>query len=801
MKRIAVVCLLLVNAIALFPLLTTGFAGDDILNSQIRGGMIQSDRSLWDVTSLNMVDWLRNQGRLFPLAFYIYTVFYVLSNPILYKLAVLAVVLAGIAMFFKFVWRLSGSAALAVTATLLLPIMIQFRGGYDPVLAFCGQYPLMSLLLFGSFNLFLRFLDEGDRRALWLSTILFLCASLIFEIAYLMFLIHLAIAYLRLGNTWKAARAAAPLIAVACCLGAASAILRAHAVALSPTYTVDLVVPAAMKSYLVQIVGAIPYSYFAFDPHAVFSRAESRWPASVAQAIPLITGLVVFTLIELNRQISKFPPAWYPAVNGRLAAIGALLLAIPPCLISLSPKFRAQSWGDAYLPVYISYFGTSLLLAIFLQYLYRRFTEWGFTKQRLFRTAGFAFLLCFVFAVRNNWLVAAAVNESIWNARVLTEEAIRHDLLSGVAADSVLIVSGDEPWNNVWEYSGMLGKRLAVYRLNEPGNFVPVFLQAGASCGAPMAGCQVCEFAFDAPVYTLQIRHLTAGTGAVLLSRVRRAFLTGSSIGGLAAHEVTAFFRFPAAAEPLKAAISGRGISEDAGDFRVSEDSLRVIREGRGWKVASLSRNTMFDVLSVRGEITVEPKLSSFAMPKTPDQFELRPAGSEILHVGFQSNVGSGIELHPIAFDTHMSIEVLVAPRSAQVAWADIVSNHGLDPHGFAIEQLDRQTNRYRVVFGSGKGWMDVGAFDLISGRRNYISIQVEGREARLYVNGAKVARTTLPEPIAPSSRPLRIGNWINGDRPFAGSIEELMIARGAKPEEAVLADAKRLMQLMQSAN
>jgi len=73
---ILIACLILINALSLFPLLTTGFIADDILNSQIRGHMIQTDCSLWGVTTYYMNQWLKTNCRLFPLAFSGYSIFY-----------------------------------------------------------------------------------------------------------------------------------------------------------------------------------------------------------------------------------------------------------------------------------------------------------------------------------------------------------------------------------------------------------------------------------------------------------------------------------------------------------------------------------------------------------------------------------------------------------------------------------------------------------------------------------------------------------------------------------------------------
>ena len=52
--------------------------------------------------------------------------------------------------------------------------------------------------------------------------------------------------------------------------------------------------------------------------------------------------------------------------------VGRLLFALPQALVSLSPKYQAMLWGTAYLPVYLSRLGLTLLLAILFLAIYQR---------------------------------------------------------------------------------------------------------------------------------------------------------------------------------------------------------------------------------------------------------------------------------------------------------------------------------------------------------------------------------------------------------------------------------------------
>ncbi len=796
---ILIACLLLVNALSLFPLLTTGFIADDILNSQIRGHMIQTNRSLWGVTAYYMNQWLINNGRLFPLGFSIYSIFYILENVLLYKLFVLSVILAGIGAFFVFIRKLTGSTLIPAIAVMLLPVTLQFRASWDPVLAFCAQYPLICLILFCSLTFFLRVLDNaeyGSRRALWIAVFLFMCCGLIFEVTYPMFLIYGTVAFLKLKNFKAAIRASWPFLAVTLVLVTASLILRSQAIAINTTYKMDLNVAVIVKTYFAQLFGAIPFSYYFLDPQAMFQNRIQNWPSSLLQVLPLLVLLLLFAVPTVWRKFPKAPFIQNTTSDSGVMILGILFYTIPPALISLSPKFQAQLLGDAYLPIYMSYFGLCLIFAVGLGNLYKRWNGENRKARWLTRVVFCVFLLLFTFNFRNNYLVAQTMNEAVWNARVLTEHSLDKGLLKNINEKAVLLVEGIEPWDNAELYSQHTGLRFTVYRLSETHNIGSALQAAGGVC-ASIGDHKVFDFTPDRPVYTILIRHLTDGTGAVLLARVQKAFYFGGSLRGLLCNDVTAYFRLPASAQRLTTAVSGNKIKKTATGysttlFRETGHSLQVVREGRGWRLLSLHSDDLIDAKSLRGEILKEGSPSSIIMPKNREAFELRSSGPELLHVGYEGDIGNGDELPAITFGDDVSIEVLVTPRASQNAYASILSNHS-NYRGFCIEQLSTQTNLYAVAFGTGKEWMGVGTFPLVSGRRNYISLQLKGGEARLYVNGETIACKLLPAAVAESSELFWIGNWNSGDRSFNGWIEEVLIAKNAKTEESVISEAKRL--------
>jgi hypothetical protein len=789
--------LLVLNAIALFPLMTTGYCGDDVLNSQIRGEMIRTHLSLWGVDKLQIGTWVINQGRFFPLAFYMYTVFYVVGSVFLFKLLVLTVVLASLSAFYCFLRRLTGSVLLPSACLLLLPLVTQFRAVWDPILGFCAQYPLMTLLLFFSLTLFLRHLDDHNRRALIVAAILFLCCGLIFETSYLMCALYLVVAYSRLKKLRAALLAALPFIAVTGLLGTISFFLKKFAEAPSQIYQPNYNPAQILKSYAVQSFGAVPFSYYWLDPYRVFSSMITRWPDAIEQGLPLLVALALITAFWIRRGVSSRVDDGQKATTADLLWLGGLLFALPQAFISLSPKYQTMPWGAAYLPVYLSRLGLTLLLAIFCLFVYRRSRMAWDKRPALSIVLVVVWLSLFAVNLQNNWLVAQSENELFWYPRVLTEEAIAEGLLAGVKQGSILLVDGTSLWDNANEYIGASGRLYSVYSLNEAADLTPAFRAAGGSCQGA-AGQQECAFGPTSSVYTVQIRHLANGTGAVLLAHVNQTYQANNKIRGLLADQVNGYFRLPSAVPEPKGSISGRFVQPKrtgASLFRVGEDRLEVLGHGGGWKLLAFHPGESFDALSLRGDISPQVPDSAVLVVKKESAWELRSAGPPLLHFGYDGGtLGAGVQQPAISFTNEMSIDLLVSPEDNQVPNADILSNHATDYRGLAIEQLGDHTNHFSVSLGNGTSWMNAGQFSLEPGRRSYVSLQIEDKQTMLYVNGKLIAKTLQPAQPVSTNRPLYVGNWIGGGRPFNGFVGEVLISNGNKSGDEIAADAVRLV-------
>jgi len=173
--------------------------------------------------------------------------------------------------------------------------------------------------------------------------------------------------------------------------------------------------------------------------------------------------------------------------------------------------------------------------------------------------------------------------------------------------------------------------------------------------------------------------------------------------------------------------------------------------------------------------------------------FGLFLSNQSILHYRYDNNTFSYLSwegkselpgkkiLGPIYLNKNFSIEILVRPNRGQVAYAGILGNHpGKEYYeGFVIQQNYLNQNEYTFGFGNGKEWLPTIKFNLAENRINHLLIDVRKNQTSVYVDGKFIGSVDTIDSIKNSDMPLYIGNWVNGDRPFKGLIEEIKITNG----------------------
>ncbi len=448
----------------LSPMLKSGFCGDDAINSLV---MPTLDSGSWSIVTRTIseqaVAWATLQGRFFLLAYVAYGMFYLINgNVLVYKILVMALVLADIGLFGLLIKRLSGSVGAGMFGAAVVLLAMQMRAFHDPILGFSTLLQMSLLWILVSLLAFTTYLQTGKSRHLLLSAAAYLLATLTYEVTLPLFLIHVIVAWLFPGRQrfGVALRRSWPFVAIAAASVLGVILLRSvYGVSLGgaggSTYMPNADPLAFLTTLAKQTAGAFPLSYHALDAFstsaihpspglfenlAVYAR---RYPVST---LAVLTGFVLVVSAAIRRVGSDVRDDSHPARAGLIAAVGLALLVLPGTLISLSPRWQTELfWGISYLPVYISYFGVATLAVALLLAVAESRPRW------LMRWAGLTLALLVALVgtttYHDNRMVIDAWNDGWKFPREAEMAGLRAGTLDALRDGATVVVGTPHSWD------------------------------------------------------------------------------------------------------------------------------------------------------------------------------------------------------------------------------------------------------------------------------------------------------------------------------------------------------------------
>jgi hypothetical protein len=342
------------------PALWTGWSGDDAFYS-VLDGILGADRVSLAAAMYHSFDlWWSTNGRFQPgLVLEKYVVFYVFTNLIAYKLFLVAMTLATVEVFRRCVAAYS-TVATANLAALIAAALLTERGYHDSILAYNGMPQMVALLVLSSLMVFRHALREPNGRARTAAAVLFALAALTYEDAYGLALLYVAIAKGG-GRSWRQAFVAgAPFLATAFVLATFGLVLRGI-VHIDPgsLYGSNVAAGPMARTAAMQIVAAVPMSYWAFDPSGIFRRNDLGELLRNTPISPLVLAGFAFAAWFALRAVAREATS----LRG-LVAIGALVVVLPALPLAILTKYQHElRYGLGYLPVFFENFGVALMLA------------------------------------------------------------------------------------------------------------------------------------------------------------------------------------------------------------------------------------------------------------------------------------------------------------------------------------------------------------------------------------------------------------------------------------------------------
>lgn len=708
---------LIVNVIALWPLLSTGYIGDDYANSLTSGVLHYDNIGISDLTWSLFKNWLYGQGRFFPLAYYSYALFNTIQNLFIYKIGSLISVLLAFSLFSRFLYLLSGDRNLALLILFLPSIFVQFRIWHDPVLSYAYLVPLMFIYILISCILFVRYLEEsGGWARLSGSILFFLVALLTYEVSFAYIAVFPFLAYGKMKDIKKSIIVSVPFIVCTLIVLAISVYARSIARGIDPSYTVSFSLGTYLSSLLGHVKASFPFIYYWKQLHPL--DTDGIKGAILGANIPayfssLFTGISVSILALRIR--------WQGMSNLLITAV--MFLVLPLCIIVLSIKHQNLPNGIGYLPVFCAYAGAMLLMVLGIVTV-RQFFKKPALQIIVVSIIGVMISGLFLVNIHANKMVAESLNKSWYYPRNVLEKACKAGLMKDVPEGSrILLSSPGTGWDSyVLKYLlyQCCGKRFDTTDMTS------------LSTGPTKIGR-----ASIGNLYALKHDSVSLSQGYVMIAKVKENYKPGQ--------------RIP--------------------KFVVQVDQPVVfytLVEDRPAQMADNAVELCKHFLEKRDDSVVHYVLKNNTLLS-----EIKNCDTVYF------NNGNPIALEPVQVRKIFSIEVIIKPFAYQGAYAAIIGNHpGYGYYeGFVIQHDGEKQNVYFFGFGNGKQWLPGVAFKIEPEKWTYLAITVDDSVITAYLDGQKVTSVDAQDVIKNSAMPLYLFDWIEQNRPFHGLIKEVRIS------------------------
>lgn len=451
----------------------SGYISDDAINSYTPGFLVQDNQTVMQFTLKIISSWIHNEGRFFPLAFYVYGLFALIQKLIVYKLFLFLLNLIDISLFLYLIFLLPKNRVLIDLSYLTIPLFYSFHLVHDPVLAFHGLMQMVFLFVLISLIFLKRYLDS--RRFLYIIlSVLFYCLSLAtYEITYSFFLLNTVLIWFNYKQATTLKKSILfyifPFIVSAVLFAGLSLLLRhifnVSIIGSNSPYTISTRMAPMVATYAKQLVGTLPLSYRILDPDNLFSSNYLILIKLILLALPIV---FLFSLGLCNGKNTMTKDEKLSLQS--TFALGSLMLVLPGVLVSFSEKYQTYiGWGRPYLPVFIQIFGLDLILISGGLYSRHKVAKWLkflddalFPKIIRYLSLALIAILC-LFTLSSNYCVVQKSNQFWLYPRKTLEYALDNGLLNNTPSDSVILVDGNNQWDSTaffLMHSGVKGQKV-----------------------------------------------------------------------------------------------------------------------------------------------------------------------------------------------------------------------------------------------------------------------------------------------------------------------------------------------------
>lgn len=420
--------------VSLASLFNSGFFSDDAYQSQIHGLFIERGTNLFTHTYAEIKGWM-SQGRIFPLTNLSFTFFYFLyDNILIYKFLNIFVISFCLIYFYKNLHIYLKDSNLSFVAVIIALSSFQFRLWHDPIQGFHILLPLTTLFFLLSIYYFQKYLAYENQKDLRTSFIFFVIMILHYEVTYALIFVY-PILYFNSKKTFSNIY----FVLKNYIYFFGSLIVITLGIRINNLFSeknvyssLDLGNPiGTIKAFLIQYSSALPLSYI--------YRTKQKLIKNFTEAYDVILLLFVFYLLYIfTKKILKSDLRF----DLKNLFIISLIISAGPALISAvtghKNELLAIGYGFGYLPVFIQYFGISIMLIIiFVTFL--KVLKIKYLQQIFCFLFSLALTLVLYVNILSNRYVIEEANKTYKYPRVLLEASLKKGLFDNLIDDTVII--------------------------------------------------------------------------------------------------------------------------------------------------------------------------------------------------------------------------------------------------------------------------------------------------------------------------------------------------------------------------
>lgn len=470
--------------VALIPYLNTGYMGDDILNSLVKGECINTTQNIGSFI-LTQLKELIKLGRIDFLSWIVaYVVYYFTGTVrVIYKIVIICMTFFSLCSAERFVGYHFANKHIGMLYTLLLVACFPvYMMGSNSVAMYWGFMQIEVIFLFEMLLSLEKYIDRGERRYLILSGGIFMCSLFTYEISYLYIIAIVTIVFFR--SRTDAKRIVKPYIII--CVGALllNLICKIGVNLANPAMAYDGTslgtgLREMITVFVIQFLGAIPM--YSFVVEVTQDRTSLDFMPMVLVGAGIVIMCVAFLTFLVHGQGTegdKKSPAKECVIIGTVIWVGiAAMIAVTEKYQREIPISKAP-----HIPVYVEYFMMMLLALLVCLWIV-------YTNKMQLRTKCCIMLVAVMVAGVNYFTGEALVTSYVEATRTLYvdmpeayQAACENGLLDGIEdGDRIIIDIAYSPtiYPNLFaQYSGRV---IAADRMDQ---FIEEMTQGGIAEGS-----------------------------------------------------------------------------------------------------------------------------------------------------------------------------------------------------------------------------------------------------------------------------------------------------------------------------